>query len=189
MDERDGATAAAVRELAGYSLAWPVSLSSFDVERKRDMEKYNALAVGSKEDMRKSEKAGSPRVFDYQSQTGFARDIKIRLEEARTDPRNDKHVADIFPELKGLTEEQSKRSWKQLAAMLPAFSKESLPKWVEAGVELCRDDCMGDWSRFPWPDCVKGKVGKSKSKYDASVGQAEAIVREKLLEGLLKLSH
>lgn len=207
--EADRAGSAAAHEVARQSLRWPAALSAIDVERKRDLARFDALKVGSMAGIRLREnpKGGHQREFRYTSPTGFALDIRDELEAIRRNPRGHFHIADISPEsaaviaataaavaaavaaaddLIALSRAQSKRTWQNLAALLEPLSRESVKSWQAAGMELCREWCEDNWESFPWPDCVLSKAGKV---IDANGGtrSTESSVFGKILEGLNSL--
>jgi len=172
-------------DAAKQSTRWPVVWDAILEKRKADIERVEALEIGSGLGIRLEGK----RVFSYNAQTGFALDVFRELEAIRTNPTRHFHPADEHPELAApgvLTAEQSKRTWRNLAAALEPLSKDSLPAWADAGREFYRDECQDDWSRFPWPDCVKGKIGSITDVNGNECGGAKA-VRDKIEEGLKKL--
>lgn len=177
----------AAHELAKHSSRWPVAYDAISERRKTDMERAGRLEVGSKLGIRIKGKA---RGFSYDQQTGFALDVFNHLDPIRRNPANHIHPADLHPELAApgmLTEERLKRDWRNLAAVLPELSKASLSLWADTGLELCREWCEGNWSRFPWSDCVKGKIGSITDAENANKCGPEKAVRDKILGGLAKL--
>ena len=182
--QREGVAAA--HEVAKHSRRWPVALNAVKEMREEDLRRFQKLEVGSLLGIRLN---GKGRGFDYNQQTGFADDIFQDLEAIRLNPTLHLHPADVHPELDAegvLTPEQSKRDWKNLAALLPPISNRSLDEWVEAGLQMCRENCNGDWHNFPWPECVKGKAGKDTDG-NGSLRNAESAVRGKIRDGLKTL--
>ena len=177
---------AAAHNVAKQSRRWPVALNAGKEMREEDLRRVRKVEVGRLLGIRIS---GKGRGFDYNQQTGFADDIFQELEAIRLNPTLHLHPADAHPELDAegvLTPEQSKRDWRNLAALLPPLSKQSIDEWVAAGVELCRGWCRDDWHRFPWPECVKGKVSKDTDG-NGSLRKAESAVRGKIRDGLKTL--
>ncbi len=176
----------AAHEVAKQSERWPAALDAIQEIRKAALIRWERLEVGTATGINLKGKA---RGFSYDEQTGFAHDVFQELDGIRRNPANHFHPADAHPELAAtgvLTAEQSKRSWRNLAAMLGPLSKDTRPAWSDAGRELCRDWCMGEWNRFPWPGCVVGKAGTvtDENGHERSV---ESAVRDKIFEGLGKL--
>ena len=198
----DAQAVAAIRNIALHTLAvlqaidtldvpkhsrrWPVALDAVKEIRDSDLARFDSLEVGSLLGIRLE---GKKRGFDYDEHTGFADDLFQQLDTIRRNPARHLHPADEHPELAApgvLTESQLKRDWRNLAALLEPLTKETLPAWTSAALELCREDCMGDWSRFPWPDCVMGKAGKDTDG-NGSFRSTESAVRGKISEGLAML--
>jgi hypothetical protein len=181
---RPGITAA--REIAKQSARWPVALDAVKEIREDSLARWQKLEVGSAIGIRL---AGKNRGFSYDEQTGFALDVFRELEAIRKNPARHLHPADAHPELAApgrLSDEQLKRDWRNLAALLEPLTKETLPDWTTAGIERCREDCHGDWQNFPWPDCVMGKTGKDTDG-NGSLRSAESAIRGKILDGLKAL--
>jgi hypothetical protein len=173
-------------DAAKQSTRWPVVWDAILEKRKADIERVEALEIGSGLGIRLEGK----RVFSYNAQTGFALDVFRELEAIRKNPTRHFHPADEHPELAApgvLTAEQSKRTWRNLAAVLPPLTKDSLDVWLAAGVELCRDDCGGDFDAFSWPSCILAKIG-ADSDGNGTFRTAESAVIEKLRRGLQALT-
>ena len=191
--ERIRPSVAAAHEIAKHSSRWPVAWDAIQEIRESTLGKIakdgegqvSRLGIGSAIGIRLEGKRG----FSPHEQTGFALDVFNELEAIRKAPARHLHAADEHPELAApgiLNAEQSKRTWRNLAAVLPPLSKESVSVWADAGRELSREWCEGDWSRFPWPDCVKGKIGTVTDENGNECGGAKA-VRDKIAEGLKNL--
>lgn len=201
---RDGnaEAVAAIRDIALHAIAvlevidlgdvpkqsarWPAAYDAILEIRKSNLARVEKLEVGSAIGIRL---AGKKRGFTYDEQTGFALDVFRELEAIRLNSSRHIHPADLHPELSTpgvLTEEQLKRDWRNLAAILPELSKASLPLWTAAAVELCREYCMNDWRSFPWPDCVMGKAGKDPSG-DGTLRTEESAILGKVSDGLKAL--
>jgi hypothetical protein len=176
----------AAHEVARESPSWPVRLDTVQEIRAGQLRRFDKLEVGGGLGIRLE---GKRRGFSYDEQTGFAHNLFQELEAIRRDPGKHLHAADIHPELAVpgvLTDEQSKRDWRNLAALLLPLSQGSLKDWEKAGLELCRDDCMGDWSRFPWPDCIEGKAAKDTDG-NGTLRTTESAVKGKISDGLKNL--
>ena len=134
---------------------WPAMLSGFNQIRDKQLERFerdklgNAVALRMKESTR-------PRDLSMEAQTGLALDVFHELEAVRVgQARHDRHPIDDHPELADiLDDEQSRRTWRNLAVNLEPLSSESLRAWTEAAVEFYAHECDGDWERFPWPDFI-----------------------------------
>ena len=177
---------AAAHDVAKHSPRWPVALNSVKEIREADLAQWHRLEAGSKLGIRLT---GKNRKFSYGEQTGFALNVFNELEAIRKTPERHRHLVDIDPVFATpgfLTDEQLNRSWQNLAAVLAPLAKDSLSAWVAAGTQYCREQCDGDWSRFPWPDCVQSKVGKD-SDGNGSLRTTESAIAEKLTAGLKNL--
>lgn len=181
---REGA--AAVQDVAADSLRWPVQWDSIKEIREPHLARVARLGIGTAAGIRLTGKA---RGFTYNEHTGFALDVFLQLEAIRKDSVRHVHPADLHPELDApgvLTDEQRKRDWRNLAALLQPLDGTTRPKWTEAGVELCRDWCQGDWNRFPWTGCVARKAG-TVTDDNGHERTTESAVRQKISDGLAKL--
>jgi hypothetical protein len=184
---RDGAAVA--KQVAKESSEWPVAYHAISEIRKDALAQTAGLNVGILLGVRLPGKA---REFSYNSQTGFALDIFLRLEEVRLNPASHFHITKAFPDL--LKDDAlPEYTWQNLAAELLPLSTDSLPLWIAAGVELCRDECQDDWDTFPWPEIVKNRLTtnrkKAPEKQKGADGQGnerscKSAVRDKIQEGL-----
>lgn len=198
----DAQAVAAIRDIALHALAvldaidtldapkhsrrWPVALDAVKEIRDSDLARFDKLEVGSLIGLRLE---GKRRGFSYDEHTGFADDLFQQLDTIRRNPARHVHPADAHPELAApgvLTDGQLKRDWRNLAALLEPLTKDTLPAWTSAALELCREYAMGDWNRFPWPDCVMGKAGKDTDG-NGSERSVESAVRGKISQGLSML--
>jgi hypothetical protein len=178
---------AAAHEIAKQSARWPVAYDAILEIRKSDLARVEKLKVGSAIGI---QLVGKNRGFSYDEQTGFARDVFRDLEAIRKNPERHIHPADIHPELAApgvLTDEQSKRTWRNLAALLPPLSRDTLEEWTTAGMEFCRDECQGDFEGFTWPACAQVKIGKDTDG-NGTARTAESAISGKLKAGLAKLA-
>ena len=169
------------------STRWPLAWDAILEKRKADIDRAEALEIGSALGIRLKGKA---RGFSYNEQTGFALDVFREVEAIRKNPTRHFHPADEHPELAApgvLTAQQAKRTWRNLAAVLPPLTKDSLEDWVTAGVELCRDDCEGDFDAFSWPSCIMAKVGEDTDG-NGTYRTAESAVIGRLKLGLRMLT-
>jgi hypothetical protein len=174
-------------DAAKQSTSWPVVWAAIFEKRKVDFDRAESLEIGSGLGIRLK---GKGRGFYYNEQTGFALDVFREMESIRTNPRRHFHPADEHPELAApgvLTVEQSKRTWRNLSAVLPPLTTDSLEDWVTAGMELCRDDCEGDFDAFPWPSCIMAKVGEDTDG-NGTYRTAESAVIGRLKLGLRMLT-
>ncbi len=178
--------AQAARELAKNSPRWPTVWHAPGEVRKRHFGQLEKMDIGKNLGFRLD---GKKRGFSYSEHTGFAYGLFLRLEKIRRLPARHVHAADAHPELAApgvLTDAQLQRSGANLAALLEPLAKETLPAWTTAALELCREDCQGDWHRFPWPGCVRGKAGKVTDE-NGSERSVESAVRGKISQGLAML--
>lgn len=172
---------------AKQSTRWPVVWDAILEKRNADLDRAERLEIGSGLGIRLK---GRGRGFSFNEQTGFALDVFQKLEAIRTKTTKHFHPADEHPELAApgvLTAEQAKRTWRNLAAVLPPLTKDSLEDWVTAGVELCRDDCEGDFDAFSWPSCIMAKVGEDTDG-NGTYRTAESAVIGRLKLGLRMLT-
>jgi hypothetical protein len=192
------------KELARDSRRWPCALDALAEKRKNQLAKWDALEVGGAIGIRLS---GKNRGFDYWQKAGFALDLFERLEAERKNP--DPWHADIFeafPSIekdllaefqesrkcwiiekeKGLEELRKVPSWQTYAAKLPPLSMESLKQWTEAGLEICRADCEGNFDNFEFPKAITCKAGR-KTEENGHLRTIESAIREKISEGLKAL--
>ena len=168
------------------SARWPAAYDAILEIRKSNLARVDKLEVGSAIGIRL---AGKKRGFTYDEQTGFVLGVFRELEAIRLNSSRHVHPADLHPELSTpgvLTEEQLKRDWRNLAALLPPLSIGNVEEWTAAGMELCRDDCQGNWQSFTWPACVMGKAGKDTDG-NGSPRATESAILGKLKDGLKKL--
>lgn len=192
----DAQAVAAIRDIALHALAvlqvidtldvpkhsrrWPVALDAVKEIRDTDLARFDNLEVGSLLGIKLE---GKKRGFSYDAHTGFAYEVFKRLEAARARKDQILRYMRKHPD--------TKPNWRDLAALLEPLSKETLPAWTSAALELCRDDCMGDWNLIPWPACVMGKAGSGKAGRgtdgNGSIRSTESAVRGKLKDGLKNL--
>lgn len=182
---REGAKLA--RHLARHSHRWPCALDSLTERRRKQLEAWNQLEVGSAIALRRE---GKNRGLDYEQVTGFALDLFMRLEAVRTENKPcDHHLTDIFPgEIapENLTEKQREKSWQNLAVNLPPLSKESLSQWTEAAMRICHDDSEGDLANFDFPKILTVKAGRMTDE-NGHLRTIESALKEKISHGLKSL--
>ncbi len=176
---------AAAHEIAKQSRRWPVALDAVKEIREASLARLEKIEVGSAIGIQLVRKN---RGVSYNQQAGFALDVILQLEAIRKNPAEHIHIADLNTDFNApgiLTEEQSKRTWRNLAALLLPFTEDTAEQWLAAGVELCLDDCQDDWEAFPWPACVMDKVGKDTDG-NGTIRTAKSAVLEKLKAGFKK---
>lgn len=174
-----------VTDLPQNSQRWPVSYNAVKEIREADMSRAEKLGVGDSIGIRLAGK----RDFSHNTATGFSAFIYHELDAIRKQPDHHLHLADRFPDLNApglLTERQAKRTWANLAALLPPLTDDSLPVWVSAAMEFCLDECQGEWLRFPWPTCIVNKIG-SVTDQNGTERKAESAIKGKISDGLKAL--
>jgi hypothetical protein len=177
-----------VHEILAESVSWPIDISPFHESPKNRERRINLLKIGRDSPIKKSDGRGGAKRH-YGSQAGFALDIFGELESIRKNASRHLHPADVHQELNEpgvLLEEQKKRSWKNLAALLTPFEKDTLEEWAAVSLEYCRDICGGNWEAFPWPSFILEKAGKDPSG-DGSLRTTESAIRGKIKDGLKSL--
>lgn len=142
---------------------WPVALSSIQELRTVQLEKYDALKIGSGLSIRTSPPQGRGKSIGLKrgGSTTFAYDIYLKLDKERTRPRNPIHLADIRESYNKYQRQGSERKvpgskngkaikasecqpwnkqneWKAEAALLAPLSpnKSVVESWYEAGMKL-----------------------------------------------------
>lgn len=195
-------------QLAKESRFWPMAWDAIQEPREADLVRIKTLEIGRDLGIRLDRKPGPgrPRDFSSHGQTGVALDVWQSLEAIRKNPSGHLHHADIHPELVPfLLEKQLRRNGKNLAALLEPLSESSLPAWVAAGVEHCRDECsnsvftpdlhdpavmrmdmLENWENFPFGDCVKTRARSQYGESKKPLG-TEKSVENKLRAGLTSL--
>jgi hypothetical protein len=167
---------AAAHELAQHSPRWPVRWDAMEEIRKADFTQAARLEIGRAAGIRLEGKRG----MNYTQQTGFALGVFHELEAVRRNPGPHLDLAGIYADL------ELKQDWRNIAAVLLPLSKTTLSAWADAGRELCREWCQGDWQSFPWPDFVDVKAQSVTDENGHECG-IENAVREKIRQGLEKL--